>query len=223
MPIKDPVKRAEYHKQYMKDRYRNDAVFRAAHQTRVRRVAVRRVAEIRDEIAEFKKTGCLLCPENEPCCLVAHHTDPKQKDFDIAQAATHQYGRARFTRELAKCVCLCENCHRKVHAGKKKLSARVRNTTTVREQHAPEDDEVPTLKHLGLDRASMDETWERAKQHMRDRGEDPDAILAQAAANLAAWRALPEEERQRQQQQATEEWLKWEATVDDAGNPIKVG
>lgn len=87
----------------------------------------------------------------------------------------------------------------------------------------PEDDEATTLKRLGLDRASMDEAWERAKQHMRDRGEDPDEVLARAAANIAAWRALPEEERQRQQQQATEEWLKWEATVDDAGNPIKVG
>lgn len=79
-------------------------------------------------------------------------------------------------------------------------------------------DETPGPKPFA--EQSPDELWESAKRYMREQGEDPDAVLAKAAANLAAWRALPEEERERQLRASTDEWLAWEATVDDMGNPI---
>lgn len=125
MPIKDPVKRAERHKQYIRERYHSDAEYRRKHKALVRRNSGLRSAEIRQEVAQFKAAGCALCDERDPCCLTAHHVDPAQKRFAISEAPTRKVGRAKFTAELAKCVCLCENCHRKVHAGRKALPAQL--------------------------------------------------------------------------------------------------
>lgn len=72
-------------------------------------------------LADFKKNGCLLCPEKEPVCLAAHHVDPKKKSFSVGRAAASTWKTRRMADELAKCVCLCHNCHMKVHHGKARL------------------------------------------------------------------------------------------------------
>lgn len=70
----------------------------------------------RAEWYEFKKTlKCLLCSENEPICLDFHHKDPNEKEFKPSQV--FDMAPAKRDAELAKCVVLCSNCHRKVHAG----------------------------------------------------------------------------------------------------------
>jgi hypothetical protein len=51
------------------------------------------------------------------CCLSAHHIDPTEKDFALGAAASSKVGVDKIRAELAKCICICENCHRKVHAG----------------------------------------------------------------------------------------------------------
>ena len=45
-----------------------------------------------------------------------HHRDPATKSFNITGAAFGK-GLAALTAEIAKCVVLCANCHRLVHAG----------------------------------------------------------------------------------------------------------
>ncbi len=66
-------------------------------------------------VTEMKRSGCVICGENEPICIDFHHLDPSQKDFEVSS----RYGRSldSILSELQKCVCLCSNCHRKVHAG----------------------------------------------------------------------------------------------------------
>ena len=64
----------------------------------------------------FKSFGCLTCGEREHCALDAHHLDPKIKEGNIAHVARDS-SPTRMLKELNKCVCLCANCHRKVHAG----------------------------------------------------------------------------------------------------------
>ena len=61
------------------------------------------------------KKPCIICGESEPVAIDFHHIDPKEKDFTIGK---HR-GKSRewLSQEIAKCVCLCSNCHRKVHAG----------------------------------------------------------------------------------------------------------
>ena len=61
------------------------------------------------------KTKCLICNETEPVCLDFHHIDPNEKDFTISQHRS--LGKEKLLAEIKKCVCLCSNCHRKVHAG----------------------------------------------------------------------------------------------------------
>ncbi|MBL5840876.1 hypothetical protein I4U30_21560 [Enterobacter asburiae] len=59
--------------------------------------------------------GCLLCNEKEPVALDLHHLDPEQKDMSPAEMVS--FNSERFKAEIRKCVVLCANCHRKVHAG----------------------------------------------------------------------------------------------------------
>lgn len=60
------------------------------------------------------KDVCIVCGETEKCCLDFHHI--KDKDKDVAKYIS--YGSiSRIQKEINKCVVLCSNCHRKVHAG----------------------------------------------------------------------------------------------------------
>ena len=80
-----------------------------------------RMAVKKQEIAEWKRVrGCAVCGETEPWVLDMHHLDPKEKESNPASSATLR----TFLKEAHKCVLLCSNCHRKVHAGVMKLSKR---------------------------------------------------------------------------------------------------
>ncbi len=59
--------------------------------------------------------GCHFCQENDPCCLDFHHTSDN-KERNVAHMKTGSL--KSLLREIAKCVVLCSNCHRKLHAGK---------------------------------------------------------------------------------------------------------
>lgn len=77
------------------------------------------VARKRLEIAEWKRArGCTVCGETEPWVLDMHHTDPNEKESNSAQSATL----STFLKEAAKCVLVCSNCHRKIHAGVLRLT-----------------------------------------------------------------------------------------------------
>lgn len=68
----------------------------------------------KQEIAEWKRErGCSVCGENEPWVLDMHHLDPAAKEANPASSAILK----TFLKEASKCVLLCSNCHRKVHAG----------------------------------------------------------------------------------------------------------
>ncbi len=72
--------------------------------------------ENRKRLNEYKlQKGCLCCPEKELVCLEFHHTDMSEKDFGIA-SNTHRTW-PYIEQEIAKCVVVCSNCHKKIHAG----------------------------------------------------------------------------------------------------------
>ncbi len=74
-------------------------------------------------VDRWKQTGCACCGFNRhPDALEAHHLDPATKEGKLNQLVTGA-SPARIERELAKCVCLCANCHRLVHAGVIELPA----------------------------------------------------------------------------------------------------
>jgi transcription elongation factor Elf1 len=85
--------------------------------TRKRRAERRRGFRQRtDEIKQ--RFGCRVCGESDVVCLEFHHLDPNNKDFDIALAMAREWVWEKVLAEIRKCVCLCANCHRKVHAGR---------------------------------------------------------------------------------------------------------
>jgi len=68
------------------------------------------------KIKEIKSNACCaLCPESESVCLDFHHL--RDKDVPISRIVHRGYSWERILMEMKKCVVLCSNCHRKVHAG----------------------------------------------------------------------------------------------------------
>jgi hypothetical protein len=63
-------------------------------------------------INEAKKNGCSQCPETFLQCLEFHHPC-NDKDLGVGEMLLH--GVKRLREEIAKCVVLCANCHRKEH------------------------------------------------------------------------------------------------------------
>lgn len=74
----------------------------------------KRNATNRQTLLAYKKTlKCSNCEESAWYCLDFHHIDG-EKEFDISGIP---HSLPKLAKELAKCVCLCSNCHRKAHAG----------------------------------------------------------------------------------------------------------
>ena len=66
-------------------------------------------------IREYKKSHpCIVCGESALECLDFHHI--KDKDLEIS-TLTNYGSLSRVQAEIDKCVVLCANCHRKLHAG----------------------------------------------------------------------------------------------------------
>ncbi len=61
---------------------------------------------------------CCFCKEDDWLCIDFHHVKDKIKPVShlITQAAIK-----KVASELKKCVCVCANCHRKLHAGRIKI------------------------------------------------------------------------------------------------------
>ena len=66
-------------------------------------------------IQEFKRAlKCEKCGVDDFRVLDFHHVDPKKKDTEISNM-TH-CSLERVKEEIAKCKCLCANCHRILHS-----------------------------------------------------------------------------------------------------------
>jgi len=75
----------------------------------------KRRKEIKEFIDSFK-TECDACYEYDKACLDFHHLDGADKDAAVSQALVNKWGNKRIITEIEKCVVLCSNCHRKLHA-----------------------------------------------------------------------------------------------------------
>lgn len=59
------------------------------------------------------KLKCDRCDETHIACLEFHHTNPDEKEMTVSAAL--RYSKQRAILEMAKCIVLCANCHRKEH------------------------------------------------------------------------------------------------------------
>lgn len=93
----------------------NQEYYEQNRETRTKSKQLKR-AELRGKLRELKATlYCVECGENHPSCLEFHHLDPATKDFSIGIAIGKLWSWDRIQKEIAKCNCLCSNCHRKFH------------------------------------------------------------------------------------------------------------
>ncbi len=72
---------------------------------------------------EWREQGCAWCPERCADALVAHHLDPSTKLFSVSDGVKRGCSARRMLAELAKCICLCCNCHAKHHAEERRAKA----------------------------------------------------------------------------------------------------
>ena len=93
----------EYSKDYLKNRTR---------MIEASKIRYKNLRKIFNEWRSFLK--CSRCSETDSVCLDFHHCDPSQKEVNLIQMVTRGY--KSVMKELNKCIVVCTNCHRKIHA-----------------------------------------------------------------------------------------------------------
>lgn len=79
--------------------------------------------KLKKEAILYKGGKCLGCGYDRcEAALDFHHLDPTKKDFRISVRLGGKGLNAQLKAELDKCVLLCSNCHREVHAGVRDLA-----------------------------------------------------------------------------------------------------
>lgn len=64
---------------------------------------------------EWKATlKCSKCDESDTACMEFHHSDPKTKENNVVRMVSRSF--KSVIKELKKCVVVCANCHRRIHA-----------------------------------------------------------------------------------------------------------
>lgn len=63
--------------------------------------------------------GCCQICKYSKCnsALELHHIDPLDKELTLSQALSNPKKWEALENELSKCILLCSNCHKEVHAG----------------------------------------------------------------------------------------------------------
>ncbi|MBU6415166.1 HNH endonuclease [Patescibacteria group bacterium] len=83
----------------------------------LKRAVTARRRKLKIMLVEYKGGKCMTCGyKKTPWALDLHHFDESQKAFGLSvRGLTRSWGRLK--DEADKCVLLCANCHREVHAG----------------------------------------------------------------------------------------------------------
>ncbi len=83
----------------------------------LKKAVVERRRMLKQKAVEYKGGKCICCGYDKYVgALEFHHTDPNGKDFSIsAKGACRSWEKIK--EEIDKCVLVCSNCHKEIHAG----------------------------------------------------------------------------------------------------------
>lgn len=86
------------------------------------KAVTKRRRQLKLRAVDYKGGKCFNCGySNYEGALEFHHIDPKLKKFSLStKGLTRSW--ERIVEELDKCVLVCSNCHKEIHAGKLQLS-----------------------------------------------------------------------------------------------------
>ena len=99
---------------YLKEHYKNNV---GIYREKAKKYHIKIRIKVKQILSDFRKNGCVICQEKDPCCMSAHHLSRHEKDKNIGEMM-QRHSVESVIKELGKCICVCENCHRKIHAGK---------------------------------------------------------------------------------------------------------
>jgi 5-methylcytosine-specific restriction endonuclease McrA len=83
----------------------------------LRQAVSKRRKKLRELARQYKGGECIICGYKQ-CqdALEFHHLNPKGKDFGLSsRGLTRSWEKIK--KEIDKCILICSNCHREVHAG----------------------------------------------------------------------------------------------------------
>lgn len=83
----------------------------------MKRTVTQRRRKLKKMIIEYKGGQCIICSYHR-CngALDLHHIDSAQKEFGLSvRGLTRSW--EKIQAEANKCILVCANCHREIHAG----------------------------------------------------------------------------------------------------------
>lgn len=81
------------------------------------RATQKRRDKIKKQAVEYKGGKCQICGYDKYVgALEFHHINPEEKEFGIS-ASGNTRAWETIKPELDKCIMVCANCHREIHAG----------------------------------------------------------------------------------------------------------
>lgn len=153
-----------------------DLVYREIHMSR-QSTGVKRWRKVTKERMVAAMGGACQGCGYDTChaALEMHHIDPKQKDFGFGKVTANPKAWPLIVAELAKCVLVCANCHREIHAGVREVPA-IRavfdmayaeyRPTPKRVRETPYDRHVPRPAQRKVERPAKEElarmVWEQS-------------------------------------------------------------
>jgi len=91
-----------------------------ANADRMRAIRKKHYDKFTRQFVEYKEEcGCAVCGERDAAVLDYHHVGPKRATVNYL-IKKHKDAELIWS-EIGRCVVLCANCHRRVHAGVVKL------------------------------------------------------------------------------------------------------
>ena len=79
-------------------------------------VSLKARLEKKTAMFEYVGASCKLCGYDRCTdALDFHHLDPDKKDFSISKMGNMSL--PKILKEIDKCIMVCANCHREIHAG----------------------------------------------------------------------------------------------------------
>lgn len=72
---------------------------------------------LKSKLVEYKGGKCSICGYDKcETALEFHHLNPSEKDFSISKDGNTRSIKL-LQKEVDKCILVCANCHREIHAG----------------------------------------------------------------------------------------------------------
>jgi len=131
MPYKELEKRTEWKRNWAKRNKDKIKAYAKNHYEKIRLGRKPKVRKTQEEIKQTKKNAikrrmkkaeeyiqkikkkCEFCPENDIACLVFHHVNKHEKEYEISRMKALSL--KTIQKEIDKCIVLCSNCHMKLH------------------------------------------------------------------------------------------------------------